>query len=376
MIHAEVDRQTDPSRLAELKSHLIRVIGEVLATVEDWGEMRRRALEVAAELRAELLPSIREEDVHEAAAFSSGSSNTITFRSRLRAVQRGRRAAARIGAGSGLGICASRAARRARAGSTSCRRACAPALEPYILNLTKANSRATVHRPAYLDYVGVKRFDDQGKVGERRHLGLYTHEAYQARPGDIPILRRKVAAVLERAGFPPGSHNEKALVEILETHLRDELFQISADELFDVAMGILHLGERQRLRLFVRRDAFGRFFSLLVFVPRDRFNIENRRRIEAILRSATGARRSTTRRACPSRCSCGCTTWPTSIPPGCRAGRPRSGDAARGGHSLLGRRPRGGALGGARGGARQSDLPPPPGRLPAGLPADWVARPP
>ena len=95
--------------------------------------------------------------------------------------------------------------------------------------------------------------------------------------------------MLERAAFPRGSHNEKALLEILDTYPRDELFQISDDELFDVAMGILHLGERQRLRLFARRDPFGRFFSLLVFVPRDRFNTENRRRIEAILRTATGA---------------------------------------------------------------------------------------
>ena len=95
--------------------------------------------------------------------------------------------------------------------------------------------------------------------------------------------------VLERAAFPPGSHNEKALLEILDTYPRDELFQISEDELFEAAMGILHLGERQRLRLFARRDPYGRFFSLLVFVPRDRFNTENRRRIEAILRTATSA---------------------------------------------------------------------------------------
>ena len=120
-------------------------------------------------------------------------------------------------------------------------------------------------------------------------LGLYTHTAYRATPTEIPILRRRVARVLERAAFPRGSHNEKAVLEILDTYPRDELIQISDDELFEVAMGILHLGERQRLRLFARRDPFGRFFSLLVFVPRDRFNTENRRRIEAILRTATGA---------------------------------------------------------------------------------------
>ena len=109
-----------------------------------------------------------------------------------------------------------------------------------------------MHRPAYLDYVGIKRFDADGNVvGERRFLGLYTHTAYHAHVAEIPILRRKFAAVLERAAFPHGSHNEKALVEILEAHPRDELFQISPDELFETAIGILHLGERQRVRLFV-----------------------------------------------------------------------------------------------------------------------------
>ena len=95
--------------------------------------------------------------------------------------------------------------------------------------------------------------------------------------------------MLERAAFPEGSHNEKALLEILESYPRDELFQISNDELFRIAMGILHLGERQRMRLFARRDTFDRFLSCLVYVPRDRFNTENRRRIERILRRATGA---------------------------------------------------------------------------------------
>jgi glutamate dehydrogenase len=158
---------------------------------------------------------------------------------------------------------------------------------PKLLNLTKANSRATVHRPSYLDYIGVKTFDDSGEVtGERRFLGLYTFSAYSASTTEIPIVRRKVRYVLERAGFGRGSHNEKDLVEILETYPRDELFDISKEELFDIAMGILHLQERQRVRLFVRRDTYGRFFSCLVFVPRDRYNTEIRQRMGEILRRA------------------------------------------------------------------------------------------
>src|SRR5205807_967084 len=90
------------------------------------------------------------------------------------------------------------------------------AREPHPLVLTKANSRATVHRPSYLDYVGVKRFDGGGSVcGERRFLGLFTHTAYSASPWAIPVLRRKVTRVVERSGFAPGSHDHDALVELL-----------------------------------------------------------------------------------------------------------------------------------------------------------------
>src|SRR5919108_4857970 len=107
-------------------------------------------------------------------------------------------------------------------------------------------------------------------------------------PADIPLLRRKVALVRDRAGFTHGSHDDKALLEILETYPRDELFQTSVDELCDTAVGILHLGERQRVRLFVRRDTFGRFLSCLVFVPRDRYSTDVRRRIQQILQDAFG----------------------------------------------------------------------------------------
>src|SRR5918995_1132844 len=273
VIHAEVARQTDPAKLHELELHLERVIDEVRLAVEDWRAMRTEALDAAAELRSGPCPA-GSEDVEEAAAFLEWlEAHNFTFLGYREYDEDGPD-------GPGLGIL-----REPMEGEDV-----GPSLAPGLLTLTKANSRSTVHRPSYLDYAGVKRFDEDGRViGERRFLGLYTHTAYRASPAEIPMLRRKVAAVLERAGFPPGSHNEKALLEILDTYPRDELFQISGDELFEAAMGILHLGERQRLRLFARRDPFGRFFSLLVFVPRDRFNTENRRRIEAILRNATSA---------------------------------------------------------------------------------------
>jgi glutamate dehydrogenase len=292
VIHAEVARQTDPAELEALRGHVLRVIAEVRAAVEDWPLMRQRALDIREELRSSP-PPLDSDEVNEAKAFLTWlEDHHFTFLGyreydvvhddgdiRLTSVP-----------DSGLGILRQSGGTKSSHGfdkfpPTVRERA----LEPYLLNLTKANSRATVHRPAYLDYIGVKRFDAEGRVvGELRFLGLYTTTAYHSSPREIPILRRKVEAVLERAGFPHDSHNEKALIEILEVHPRDELFQVGVDELFEIGMGILYLGERQRVRLFVRRDTFGRFLSVLVFVPRDRFNTENRRRIESILKRAFG----------------------------------------------------------------------------------------
>jgi glutamate dehydrogenase len=153
--------------------------------------------------------------------------------------------------------------------------------------ITKANRRSTVHRPVHMDTISLKKFDGAGNaVGERLFVGLLTSAAYSQNPREIPLLRRKVANCLARAGFAPASHDGKALVHILETYPRDELFQISEAELYDTALGILHLQERQRIALFTRRDPFERFVSCLVYVPRDRYNTELRLRIQDVLARA------------------------------------------------------------------------------------------
>jgi glutamate dehydrogenase len=291
LIHVQIDRLTDSAVLAQLRDDLLRVLGDVRAAVEDWPAMRERAREIGAELsQRPLSDHVEAAEAHELLAWMSednfiflgyreydiGSENGEDV---LRAVP-----------GSGLGILREKGDRPVSVSfqelPPEVRKL---ARETNLLNLTKANSRATVHRPSYLDYVGLKRFDASGEVsGERRFLGLYTHTVYSASPWDIPVVRRKVQRVLERSGLPEGSHDHKALIDILETYPRDELFQIAEDELYDVALAILHLGERQRVRLFVRRDLFGRFFSCLVYLPRDRFNSDNRGRIEEILMDAFG----------------------------------------------------------------------------------------
>ena len=190
-------------------------------------------------------------------------------------------------------------------------------------------------------------------VGERRFLGLFTTAAYREVPANIPVLRRKVEAVVERAGFPRGSHDHKALVEVLDTYPRDELFQISADELYEIARGILELGERQRVRLFTRTDRYERFVSCLVYLPRDRFNTANRTKIGELLREAFGAE--------SVDWGLRLTEWvlvrihyTLHIQPGeLRDVRPRRARGAdRRGHAQLGRRAAGRADGGGRRGER------------------------
>ncbi|MEO8160818.1 MAG: NAD-glutamate dehydrogenase, partial [Arenimonas sp.] len=142
----------------------------------------------------------------------------------------------------------------------------------------------TVHRPGYMDYIGVLSFDAAGNaVAEQRFLGLYTSSAYNRRPWEIPLVRQRHAAVMDASGLGEGSHSGKALRHILETLPRDELFQSGAQELTATAMGILGLQERARTRLFLRKDRHGRFYSVLAYIPRDRFSAEVRERIEAML---------------------------------------------------------------------------------------------
>jgi glutamate dehydrogenase len=159
------------------------------------------------------------------------------------------------------------------------------------LRVSKSSRRSTVHRPGHLDQVAVKEFDGAGRVvGEHRFVGLWTSTAYFASPGVIPVVRRKVAAVVERFGLDPKGHDGKAILAVLETWPRDELFQASVTELVGFVRGAVNLYERRTTRLIMRHDASGGFWSCMVFVPRDRYNTEARHRIERLLLERLGGR--------------------------------------------------------------------------------------
>ncbi|MBO0819595.1 MAG: NAD-glutamate dehydrogenase [Nocardiopsaceae bacterium] len=165
----------------------------------------------------------------------------------------------------------------------------ATASDGRLLVLAKSSTKSTVYRPSYLDYVAVRRFDAEGRpTGEHRFLGLYTQAAYTESITAIPVLRHKLDRTLEAAGLTADSHDGKELVQILEGYPREELLEISAEQLTPIALGVLRLGERKQVRLFLRPDAYGRYMSCLVYLPRDRYTTEVRLRVQEILRAALG----------------------------------------------------------------------------------------
>ncbi len=286
VFHAEVLREPEQDRLEHLHECVLAVLDKVRTTVEDWQPMRRKALELAEELEHEH-PGASREDVDEVRAFLNWvADDHFTFLGyrEYKLIEDGEEARVKALDDTGLGILRHK---RPSPPRKLTEKAAALARAPQLLLLTKANSQAPIHRPAYLDYIGVRKFDAEGRVvGEYRFLGLYTSSAYRAELPDIPLLRGRVRAVLERSGFLPVSHDAKALLEILESYPRDVLFQFDTDDLFRISMGVLGLGERQRVRLFVWEDPLDRFVWCLVTIPRDRFNTENRERIGRLLMDA------------------------------------------------------------------------------------------
>lgn len=295
-IHVEIDRETDRADLKQITADLLRVLSDVRETVEDWEKMRDAALRIADELPAEPLDELGDEEVEEARELLRWlAADHFTFLG-YREHELRESDALTVVAGTGLGILRSdppHSEDEAHPVSPSFDRlpadARAKAREHKLLVLTKANSRATVHRPSYLDYVGVKKFDTDGNViGERRFLGLFSSAAYTESVRRVPVVRRKVAEVLEGAGFTPHSHDGRDLLQILETYPRDELFQTPVDQLRSIVTSVLYLQERRRLRLYLRQDEYGRYYSALVYLPRDRYTTGVRLRLIDILKEELG----------------------------------------------------------------------------------------
>jgi len=286
-IYAEIDRLPD-TELPNLIDRLETALRDVRATVSDFAAIKDKLAELTADLRNAPSP-IPPDELDESLAFLDWlPQNNFTFLG-YRCFDYAEDTI-RQREDSALGVMRNRRTATPRHLSEQRERVQAFLLNPTVLSFSQSGTRSRVHRPAYPDYIGIRQFDASGRVaGEHGFLGLYTSRVYLERPENIPTVRRKVARVIERSGLDPSGFDGKVLHQVLATYPKDELFQISEEELFDTAMGITYIHERRRTRLFVRHDPYGLFVHCLIYLPRDLYNTQARLQVQSILEDVYGA---------------------------------------------------------------------------------------
>jgi glutamate dehydrogenase len=291
LMHIEISEVREPARLDTIAARLDAVLKETRAAVEDWRKMRATLAESRRALASRKLPVDAAENAETLDFLAWLDDDNFTYLG-CRDYRFDRAAGESIA--SGLGILRDPSYKvfdGLRDFSALPPDVQAFLRAPQLLFVAKTSRRATIHRPVHMDAVSVKELNSKGEVaGMRLFLGLFTSQSYRRPIRSIPFLRRKVTVVLTRSGFESASHDGKALAHILETFPRDELFQISDGDLYDIAMGILGLQERQRVALFARRHEFQRSASCFVYVPRERYDRELRQRFVAILENAFRAK--------------------------------------------------------------------------------------
>jgi len=282
-IHIHVGRIEDEAQRGAIVAALERALADIRLCVQDWRAMMGHLGEIIADLK-ESPPPLAPDEVAEAVAFLEWLvANNFTFLGIRHYAFNADSNELEPQFETGLGLLRERDMRVLRRGDQLV--TMTPEIreflnEPKLLFAAKSAVRSRVHRRVYMDYIGVKRFHADGRLaGEMRIIGLFTSTAYTRSTRTIPYLRRKVDAVVKRAGFDPDGHSGKALVNVLENYSRDELFQIDEDTLYRFALAILQLDERPRVRVLPRRDRFDRFVSVFVFVPRDRYDSDARKAI-------------------------------------------------------------------------------------------------
>ena len=284
LIHIHISRLDDPEAIAGLIASLTQVLADVRKAVMDWPAMVERVSGCIADLKAN--PALPVTEIAEAIQFLEWlKANHFTFLGIRDYVYAGTDEAAVMTAtmGTSLGVLTDPDVHVLRRGHdlvamTSEMREFLR--QPVPLIITKANVRSRVHRRVPMDYIGVKRFNDNAElIGETRIVGLFASAAYTEPVKAIPFLRRKYNHVMSHSGFDANSHSGKALANVLDHYPRDELYQLDEASLQQFAGLILQLVERPRVRVLARRDRFDRFVSVLVFVPRDRYDTRVQARI-------------------------------------------------------------------------------------------------
>ena len=290
VMHFQVDKQVSQADLVELETALRKVLNDVKMSVVDWRPMREAGEKAIEDLKAQR-ENLNVEELDETVEFMEWVvADHFTFLGYIEydLVDDGGNEYLRPDRASGLGLLrhlplqemassrqpVSEDARRFLHGDR-------------LVLVSKSTHQSTVHRNVHMDVISLKRLDAEGQVdGEVRFVGLFTSMAYSIASRNIPLVRRKVLWVMENTRFLPSSHDAKVLRHIVEHYPRDELFQISKEDLYRFSMRILELQLRPRLALLLRRDEDERFVSCLVFVPRERYNTQVRETIQATLQEA------------------------------------------------------------------------------------------
>lgn len=291
-LYIETDRQTDPAALDKITESLRQVVNDVNRVVEDWRPMYAAVLKTIEELKEVSLKSSGEVEINEIIEFLKWIADdhfTLTGFAEYRFIEQNQAKSFQAVPETCLGLSkmADIYAPEFHLSEFPPETQNVVLSKEQILLLGKASFKSRVHRPAYTDFIVIKFFDAEGNIIKAyRFAGLYTAVAYNNSPKQIPFLRYKVNTIVQKAGFPPRGHDERALINILETLPRDDLFEGSIDDLLSLSTDILHIQERQKIRLFIRKDTYARFFSCLVFIPRERFNSQLRTRIQSILLEA------------------------------------------------------------------------------------------
>ncbi|MEH6825132.1 MAG: NAD-glutamate dehydrogenase [Motiliproteus sp.] len=286
-IYLEVDRRSDQDALKAIEADLQDALNDVRAAVIDYPAMLERVQTAITSLKKSP-KAIDKAEVAEARVFLEWMlDNNFTFLAcdEVELSKEGEGVVVHRVAGSELGTARLHAPRRTKKLLEQLRDNERVFIDtPLPLMFGKDAHRSRIHRPVYRDLVVVKRFDAEGRViGELRFYGLYTSPVFYTAPATIPMVRLKVAAVIDQTGFEPGGHSSKELLQVIKDLPREELFLATPEVLFDTALGIFNLQERRKVRLFVRPDPCGKFFSCLYYAPRDIYSTDLRRRVQRVL---------------------------------------------------------------------------------------------
>ncbi len=286
--HYQLDRLLDPTELEALHDGVLRTLGDVRRAVEDFGLLKGRIVRMI-DLAHSSSGAYSQQEIDNASAFLQWllDLNFVFLGYReydivdvegepsLQAVPE-----------SGLGILRDTAT-SAYATPTPLTAIPDELRERFetgeLLVITKANSVSTVHRRVKLDYIGIRKVDESGKIcGEARMLGIFTSKAYMAPASRVPLLDHKLRRIVEAEDLIEGSHDHKVVTEIFESFPKEDLFSSPAAEIHRSVMGLTRLRESQHVKLFVRRDLLNRSVAIVVALPRDRFNAPLRKRLQRL----------------------------------------------------------------------------------------------